>query len=274
MSETLIIYWDVLWLINLLMDFILLTICGTVLRYPIRVGRTLVAGVVGATLSLVFLWYEMGFYLAWLYKILLSWMMVKIAFPVQGWQQNIKTWIVFYIGAWLVGGVFYSLVPPEGQPEEWFFWLMIFIASAIAGTGLLLWREVRQKGAWQMELLIGLPAGDANVLALVDSGNRLVDPLSRDPVIIVEQEALAHLLPGDWKEGLGSNESTLAPRYIPYASMGNPNGLLIGFRPLKAELRLQGGRRIQCQGAVIGLTKQRLDPSGQYQALVPATWEH
>ncbi|MBC9783259.1 sigma-E processing peptidase SpoIIGA [Heliobacterium chlorum] len=270
MGESLIIYWDILWIINFMMDAILLSITGAVLRLPIRPLRLALAAFLGATLSLAFLWYSAGIVLTWVMKLLLGGLMVKTAFSLQGWRKTLQAWSIFYLSAWVAGGILYSLAPSETGIGT--FWFLLLLAAALTAAGMLLWRQARQKGAWQAELTVHMPGGVSTIRALIDSGNRLVDPLTGAPVIVVEQDSLDPFLPDGWKENSIASESPLSPRFIPYKSIGNPDGLILGFRPLRVELRSAEGRKMECTGALIGITRQKLDPSGQYRALVPDAW--
>ncbi|WP_161255481.1 sigma-E processing peptidase SpoIIGA [Heliomicrobium undosum] len=273
MGERLIIYWDVLWLINFVMDVILLAVCGTVLRLPIHPLRLAGAAAFGAALPLGFLWISAGPLMAWVVKTALGWLMVRAAFPLKGWRQTFQAWLIFYLGAWLAGGIIYSLAPPGEPTGAAPFWILLLLAGGMTAVTLSLWRRARQQGAWQVELTVSLPGGVARIPALVDSGNRLVDPLSRSPVIVVEEESVIPLLPEGWQEGAVGADSGLCPRYIPFVSVGKADGMLLGIRPLSVEARRDDGRIIACSGAIIGLTRQQLDPAGRYRALVPAAWD-
>ncbi|QGG47859.1 sporulation sigma-e factor-processing peptidase [Heliorestis convoluta] len=255
-----------------MMDILLLSITGSVLRWKSRVPRILLAGAVGATLSILFLWVQIYDFILGLYKVALAVLMVKIAFPIKGMRQLLQGSIIFYLGAWVVGGIFYAFAPSEKWFTGIFFWLLLILSALLAAMGLTYWRNHGQKRVWQGDLLLKIHAEEIKVRALVDSGNQLVDPLTGNPVIIVEYQALAHLLPPGWSESAATDES-LRPRYIPYTSMGNPQGLLLGFRPTRVEL-YRDNEVIHCHDAIVALSHQRLDPSGHYQALVPTAWEH
>ncbi|MBM7867526.1 hypothetical protein GTO89_12885 [Heliobacterium gestii] len=273
MGERMIVYWDILWLINFVMDAILLAICGTVLRLPLHPLRLIGAAAFGAALPLGFLWFSAGPVSAWVAKTALGWLMVRAAFPIKGWRQTVQAWLIFYLGAWLAGGIIYFFAPPGEPTGALWFWALLLVAGG--GTALLLslWRRLRQQGAWLVELTLHLPGGVVRIPALVDSGNRLVDPLSRSPVIVVEEESVMAHLPEGWQEGAVGADGGLSPRYIPFVSVGKADGMLLGIRPLTVEARRDDGRSIACSGAIIGLTRQKLDPAGRYRALVPTAWD-
>ncbi|KAB2954518.1 sigma-E processing peptidase SpoIIGA [Heliorestis acidaminivorans] len=279
--ERVIIYWDVLWLLNFIMDFLLLSITATILRWPHQFVRVTISAVAGASFTLLLLWVEMTPFIVWLYKIALALLMVRIAFPLKSLKELWRGSLIFYLCAWVAGGILYSFAPSATWYSGILFWLLSLFALLIALGLLTFWRNQGQKQAWQAQLFVTMPAGEVKVPALVDSGNRLSCPLTGNPVIIVEYKALAHLLPPAWIEGTFETaateatelaEESLRPRYIPYTAMGTSQGLLLGFRPTKAEL-IREDEVIQCCNAIVALSHQRLDPAGQYEALVPTAWD-
>lgn len=125
------------------------------------------------------------------------------------------------------------------------------------------------------------------VTALLDTGNRLTDPLTGQPVVILSSELRHELLPeeadraviasaGDPAEGVRLlSETSLAPRLrlIPYSTLGRENGLLVAFRADAVRL-VDGGPGGDDAGGgggkatLIAFHQQPLDPSGGYGALV------
>ncbi len=169
--------------------------------------------------------------------------------------------------------------------------LLVSIA-AILITAELGWGVV-QKSLWQrlyhIPLGIELFGERVQVLALLDTGNRLREPLRGSQVVVVEHSAIAHLLPrhlqdvmqrmerGDLSEIsrlLTSARLSARFRVIPFASLGNENGLLIGIRADGVWVDFEG-RRINLENVVIGISPNDLDPDGSYRALIhPELLEH
>ncbi|NMB24317.1 MAG: sigma-E processing peptidase SpoIIGA [Firmicutes bacterium] len=148
------------------------------------------------------------------------------------------------------------------------------------GWGVIQHRMVRH--IYQLPVSIHFDLNQVRVVGLIDTGNHLTDPLTGAPVIIIEQSQVADLLP----EELASSISLLVKgdqdalqkllssswssrfRVIPYSSLGDNNGILIGFRPDMITLEVHG-ESMPTEDAVVALCNHDLDPAGEYQALIP-----
>lgn len=118
--------------------------------------------------------------------------------------------------------------------------------------------------------------------ALIDTGNQLRDPITGSPVIILEYSAVAPVLPDEVrrcfqameKGDLGAiSELMLASswcqrfRVIPFSSIGQEKGMLIGFRPDEVRI-LEGKQGLTTNRVVIGVHNRQLSPEGAYRALL------
>lgn len=132
------------------------------------------------------------------------------------------------VAALLGGGVFLggiqlglrNLFPPLSFPT--------FILGAVLGTlALTSFFSARRRKlvTWEVQVLLSFRGGQARFRALVDTGNRLREPFSGLPVMIVEQALLKDVLPSDW------NLSLLPGfREVGYGALGGC-GKLRCFRP-------------------------------------------
>lgn len=118
--------------------------------------------------------------------------------------------------------------------------------------------------------------------ALIDTGNRLRDPITGSPVILLEYNAVADALPervrraftafdaGDFglvSELLADSSWLARFRVIPFVSVGAEKGLLAGFRVDEVRL-LAGPRMTSSRNAVIGVFMRRVSPEGTFAALL------
>lgn len=155
----------------------------------------------------------------------------------------------------------------------------------ILGVGEVGWGIVQQ-WLWQKTLLVPLEvvlgAVRVTTTALLDTGNSLRDPLSRDPVVIIEaqlfaeanDEAVRNLVQSACSGDLSQITAMVdAPalatrvRLIPYSSLGTKSGLLLGIRPDSLTVG-HGEKKIEVTGAIIGLHGQPLSEDGSYSALI------
>lgn len=155
------------------------------------------------------------------------------------------------VGALFVGGTMHWLMAR-------FPGMAGFIASALAGTlALWLWQDRRQMALTRLmvSVLVRQPRGETRFEALIDTGNRLREPISGLPVMIAEEQLLADVLPED-RRGM---------RHIPYGGLGGC-GFLEAFRPM--ELRFQmNGHWQDASGVWLAVYRGRM--SGRIHALAP-----
>ena len=120
---------------------------------------------------------------------------------------------------------------------------------------------------------------------LVDTGNYLVEPVEKLPVILVDPRALVPLLQPPLRElveelaqdpfALAARLPALAPewarrfRLVPFRAVGTERGVMAGFRADSLMVQPAGGRPVVTGPAVVALSPTPLD-HGSAQALVPA----
>ena len=140
---------------------------------------------------------------------------------------------------------------------------LICVTLLTAGITLVRWRQrgIQQENLKTVWITIGKET--YTVTAITDTGNNLYDPLSGLPVHIVEQKSI---LKEQQKEQLFEKEPERIT-FVPYSSLGNPHGLLT---VLQAEqlLILDNGKKMKLRNQKIGLTDQKLDRSGRWQMLL------
>ena len=96
------------------------------------------------------------------------------------------------------------------------------------------------------------------VVALIDTGNSLVEPVSKTPVSLIWEEVLA-----DYKSSLEIRNF----RIIPFSSVGEKKGLLEGY--FIDEIIIYGKRnKYTYKKPVIGLTKEELSEGKSYQMIL------
>jgi stage II sporulation protein GA (sporulation sigma-E factor processing peptidase) len=117
-------------------------------------------------------------------------------------------------------------------------------------------------------------------MALLDTGNRLYDPLTKAPVVILELATIKRDLPQEvWQmavkiaQGELEAESDVPPywqdrlRILPFCTIGRGREMMVGFRP-EAVVVYQGGREIKHHQVIVGFCRRRLAPDGAFHALI------
>ena len=277
---------------NALFDYLLLWATAAVTRTPANRRRLLAGTAVGTGYFLLYVLAEarlIPYYglLRWVPVIVLvSAGMLLAAFGRLTPRRLVTVAAHFYgigFGAAGAGMATAFLFGSPAAPDA--------LAGFLAASGVILliaelgWGVVQQRiwqQLYQMPLEVRFGEHVCRLPALVDTGNRLREPLSGMPVVVVEGEALHHILPEHLRPAVAAMETgDLEPvsrllaserwssrfRVIPFASIGREHGLLIGFRPDEVRVVVDG-RAVPVGPCILGLCRGRLDPEGAYRALI------
>lgn len=88
-------------------------------------------------------------------------------------------------------------------------------------VGWIIQRSKAEKTNYLVEVELFFFNGEKKKLkALVDTGNSLIEPFSKEPVSVVEKESIKEYI---------TSFSAKDYRVIPFCSVGNPKGLMDGF---------------------------------------------
>ena len=266
------IYPDVIFLENFLMDYILLMLTGKVLRrkkhpWGILAGAVLGGGytvffymvpgmVAGKSESpLLFLLSVLNFF------VLIA--MVKFAFhPVRGkellWCTLTclgLTFVTVGVLEWLRG-----IVPLKETDSTH---LGILLGSILFGCiflkklfSLLVDRDFSR--ACELPIAITIHGQKLHCMGLMDSGNSLYEPITRKPVVIVEEQVLQ-------EHDIRMEESGFFA--IPYHAIGTEKGIMKGV--LADELEIQGEREERKWNRVmLGIYEGKVSQTQKYQVIL------
>lgn len=290
------IYVDEVFLVNFLMDGVLLWTVGRLghLGYS---RRTLLCGALCGAIYAIIILLPVGHYLAgFLGKAACSVLMVEVTFHPQNMRALGKALAYLYGVAFVMGGAVLGAMYLFGERfiqtlggialvlvDFKLIWLSFALLAAFILVGLLQ-RPLRhdlQAAPKVITLEIGLQGKQATFRALLDTGNHLSDPISHLPVVLAEYEQVKHLLPASveilysQKEMPAIDDLILASqgtilerrmRIIPYHSVGREKGMLLGFRPDWLIAR-DGEQIYDQQEAIVAIHHTILSPYGTYQGL-------
>ena len=288
------IYIDIIIVENLIMNYIILYATGLISKSKISHVRIFLASAIGAIYTIIEYISKLDIYSNILVKIILSIIIVYVAFYPQNIKKMFKQLILFYLTTFTFGGVatylIYVLKPQNiviknGMYVGTYVLKVIFI-GAIVGTIVLVmaFRFAKNKITKKdmiCKVKIKLNGGEIILNSMVDTGNMLKEPLTGNPVVVVEKTSLYDLMP---KEILNNTESILGGDFekipedikneyisrlkiIPFSSLGKQNGMLIGIKPEKLEVINEQSEETK-DNAVIGIYNKSLTKRGEYNALI------
>jgi stage II sporulation protein GA (sporulation sigma-E factor processing peptidase) len=231
-------------------------------------------------------------------KIAISVLMFAVVFAPLKLKRFITSMAVFYIVSFSLGGFFIGILYFfKSSPFGFYTDSLSQLVAAYFWPGLLLTvglyffctrfigRLIQKRlvaDLFHVQVKISFGEADIEVEALIDTGNQLQDPLSQTPVIVVEYNALKNLLPPEIQivfeydtnpdlmmvlNSLAETSWSARFRVIPFTSLGQSNGMLIGFRPDRIEVR-NGSNHICTKNVIVGVYCQELSPEGSYRALL------
>lgn len=291
------VYLDVLFLENIVMNFLILLVTAIFAKRRTSSLRLFIGAVVGAAYVIVLILLPgIKVYYTTLAKVLLSVLIIAVAFSPERVKEFLKTLAIFYISTFIFAGAAFAFLyfnRSGGFVRNGIFyvfwqskWTLLFFSIATAGIIVRIFWEMLQYKFIRDKLLIPLKiAFESNTIslaALVDTGNSLHDPLSNLPVIVVEFKAIKNILPDDIKlifeqsrendldlmTSIVSNSTWLSRfRLIPFSSLGKENGMLIGFKPDYIEIGEEKDKK-DVSNVIVGIYNKALSNNDRYVALL------
>lgn len=232
------IYIDVVFVTNLLMDYILLRVLGMLLRLKGSFQRCLAAAVTGALFSCLVLWIpiEGSPAVFLMFQGICAAVMIRIAYGIRKGGLLMKTVIMLYLTAFLCGGFWEAVT--EGGLSIRAFCLLAFCTYVGIGAAVCVADSVRARRKNIYPITLSYQGNVQSAYGLYDTGNLLADPVSGQPVSIVKPELLETILSGELvdklkhlKENPGELKSTeiaaLRPRYLTCSMVDDTDKLML-----------------------------------------------
>lgn len=285
------VYGDLFFLINFLVDLILLYVAGLLAgARPAPAWRLVLGAGAGSVYAFGFLF--PGLTALYTPPLRLTFPLVALAFtfsPVSvGTFIRLAAWL--YCASAFVAGLAIGAASlgTRSLLSAWAgtWWALGLAGAAVLGAawGVLVFAG-RRFAVERLLLPVELGVGHQRVTltGLVDTGNHLRDPLTQSPVIVVEMAALEGLLPPGFSEtyarsgsqGVLETAGALSRlpgwatrlRVLPFSTLGNRHGMMLGFRPDWVAV-WNGRERRETRDATVAIYRERLNEEVAYQALV------
>ncbi len=267
-----VVYIDVLLILNLWVDFLLLSATARLLRLPVRRWRLFCAALLGAAESCLLFLPPLSFLLSLLIRCTGTLLLTLVGFPLRGWRvfgktvltlltlsaafSGIVTMLWYFLapaGFLVVNGVIYYDAPAA----------LLILLTAISYVAVCVWEHCLRKRAPRGRLFrLLLQSGGKTVVCrcLYDTGSTLREPFSGSPAVLIDRAAAKSILPPSLREGDARHV-----RYVPYKSLGGA-GLLPAFLPEKMEIADENGNFCDISGSYLAVCEEL--GHGEYTALV------
>lgn len=291
------IYLDVVWVLNLLLDWMLLLLTQALTKEKAKKIRIFAAAVFASLLVPVTVIYPDSFFNSVTGKLLYSIAIILIAFHFYAIKRTLKLLSMFYFVTFATGGGmiaihFISQQPVGinasgvltlnhgfGDPVSWIFVLVGFP---------LVWfftkRRMDKHAAAKIKydqiyrVAITIKGKQFSTDGYIDSGNQLIDPLTKRCVVICDEQFLRNWFADDDWEALKQAfddlnlESIPASwqehiQLVPYRGVGGENGFLFAIRPEKLHI-VYGSQEINVDKVLIGIQFGKLANDQMYHCLL------
>ncbi len=288
------IYIDVVLIENLIMNFIILLATGLILKEKIKNMRLLLASLLGAIYSVVSYLSILEIYASIILKIILSIVMIYVAFNPQTIKKMWKDILLFYLTSFVFGGAAFALIyivkPQEILMKNGLFLgtyplktiiLGAIIAFIIIMTAFTVVKSKITKKDMFCEVEIQLNGKVIETTAMIDTGNLLKEPITNTPVVVVEHTLLYDCIPKEilnhLDELLGGDFNNIPEelkekyitklKFIPFSSLGKQNGMLLGIKADCMKIK-DAEKEEEKENIIIGIYNKSLTKRGEYRALM------
>jgi stage II sporulation protein GA (sporulation sigma-E factor processing peptidase) len=275
-----VVYADEVFLLNFIIDYILLLVTVKICGCGVSRARMVAAAALGGLYAVAAAAYPEGPLTAAPAVIAAGAAVSAAAFA--GQARGVRLTVVFFAAAAAFAGVVLALSllgVGGGLPVNIDFKLLLVIFAACYAVLSIVFRgAARAGGESYASLTIRLAGRELRARALVDTGNALRDPITGSRVIVLGVNEAAALFPravaralagiremgavGALEE-LGRIEGSVRFRLVPYSSVGVRGGMMPAFRP--DEVLIDGVRE---RDALIALSPNSVSDNGTYSALV------
>lgn len=297
-----IVYVDLIFLLNLLMDGAMLYTCAKIRKIRLVWWRLLLSAAIGASYVCMMFFPELSFLYTFLVKISFSLLMIAVAFPYGSFLNYLRNLSVFYVvnfvaaggilgvkyllqnSSDVVNGILYTHSGGGDSGVQVGLTFIVILACIM----LLFIRKVFASQRRREQIVNYLATVEVHIdqfvstcTGMIDTGNQLHDPLTRMPVMIMEVTTYEGFIPSDWVHHIRSSrgdqlitdlivESTEWQdrlRFVPYRGVNRNTQFMLAIKPDKV-IVTYNNQQIVTEKVLIGLDGGVLSRDHTYQAII------
>ncbi len=286
---------EYLFIENFIINYTILQSTKIITRTKVTRFRVLITAIIAALYSFVIFLPSIMFLTNFYMKIIISILIVKLAFNSKCLSLFLKQLSGFYIISFIFAGASigtyyfsqsYKTILAESNISIGFPVKYVFLGTLLGGIMIRnILHYFHEKVSTEKKLLevtVHFNDNKASLVSLIDTGNSLIEPISKIPVLVVEYTVIKHILPPALREIFDNNiendfvalgnvmeniKDELKIKLIPFNSVGSNNRLLIGFKPNYIQI-LDHDSLTTYDELVIGITNTRLSADEQYSGLL------
>lgn len=267
------LYIDVVFFVNFMMDYLLLSILRRILKLQKRTLRIVMSSGIGALwASLIVVFPVLPIWLEGIITYLvISSLMVFIAFRIKELRRLCKAVAGLYLTTVMTAGVGYFLYehtkagyyaelifrgqPGMGMPVVIFLMLMAGSYFGVKAIWNIILSERKQNENFY-SVILHYKGKTQKVTALLDTGNHLREPVSRKPVNVITYQACNEVC-----------EKVSNVLMIPYQAVGTTRGMLTAVKIDKMEI-IGEECALTIIEPLIAISVEPLSSDGRYEMLL------
>lgn len=251
------LYIDVLFLVNFMMDYLLLLLLRKMLSCTATLGNIFLGAFVGALLTCIIIILPIPYAILKfiLFHVFVNTVMIRVGLKIKNVRCFVKAYFMLYIGGFLLGGVLSTL-------QQYVRVGSLFFAVAVGGYLIVskIWdyiAAIQKMKQYHCEVDLYIGDKKCRVQGIIDTGNGLCDPISNQPVSILDRNTARQFF---------GEEKLSKVRYIPYHSIGKKEGVMPA---LKID-RMCVFREEECwvKEPLIGVSEETISAGGEYQMIL------
>lgn len=227
-----ILYLDLFIIKNFIFNFLIITICGEILKIRLNLKKYILASSIGTIFALIAL-ITNNIHISYILKCILGVIITITAYPINTLKNILNESSIFLLTACFIGG---NLVVMNAR-ENFILQIISMICSAI----LLMifqnaWQSKKKLEELKCDIELKVENKNFKTDAFIDTGNMLKDSISGESVIFVNEEKLKSELPEETIRILKSQILQLDEKYfgkikmLTYKSVDGETKIMTGIK--------------------------------------------
>ncbi|UOQ85495.1 sigma-E processing peptidase SpoIIGA [Gracilibacillus salinarum] len=285
------VYIEVIWLINIMIDWMILLLTQSITRHMTKWYRLLLASLFGSIivpLSFIAPTFPID---AWYFKVMHSMLMVCVAFGFRNVAVYLKLLCTFYFMTFSIGGGLFAIhflfyqegnLTSQGVEAGQIHALFVLIGFPIVLFFTKLRMDKHKMQQFEQEFYytvsIDWKQKIVETTGYLDSGNHLVDPFTQTPVIIVDETILRHWyteaqiaqLRTSYQQLLGGESNEFQNegfRLLPFQGVSGSQDFMLAFKPDLLNIHMKD-LQLTSKKVLIGIQFGNLVSDDSYHCLL------
>lgn len=287
---------EYLYIENLIINYIILQITKSLTKAKVSNKRIIIVSMILALYPFVMFCPALYFLTNFYIKIIISAIVIKLVFNSKSKKLYLKQLCGFYVVSFVFAGASIAIYFLNMDYNMYFFqergslggFPIKYLIMGIILGGIMIKNIIhyyQKKILRERELLdisIQFKGKSVSVTTLLDTGNSLMEPLSKLPVFVVEYSIIKILIPEALRKifetnmennyialekAMGELRDVVNIKLIPFKSLGLKSGFLIGFKP-DCIIVSQDFKKNTYEELIIGIYNGKLSNEEEYYGLL------